>query len=141
MSPGRLWIKQGMHVQLPDQRGQSITMIGALSIHQGLIHTEAFAGSNTVDTFLPFIMRLKEKCKARPTIVVMDNLGSHKRPGIRASIEAAGASLLYLPPYSPDPSPIDMVFAMLTADLWQAISSTFALFSPEECSYYSVAAG
>jgi hypothetical protein len=38
-------------------------MIGALSIHSGLIHTEAFAGSNTVDTFLPFIMRLKEKCK------------------------------------------------------------------------------
>ena len=33
MSPGRLWIKQGMRVQLPDQRGQSITMIGALSIH------------------------------------------------------------------------------------------------------------
>jgi hypothetical protein len=45
MSPGRLWIKQGMRVQLPDQRGQSITMIGALSIHHGLIHTEAFAGS------------------------------------------------------------------------------------------------
>jgi DDE superfamily endonuclease len=77
MSPGRLWIKQGMRVQLPDQRGQSITMIGALSIHQGLINTEAFAGSNTVDTFLPFIMRLKEKCKERPTIVVMDNLSVH----------------------------------------------------------------
>ena len=65
MSPGRLWIKQGMRVQLPDQRGSSITMIGALSIHAGLIHTEAFAGSNTVDTFLPFLLRLKEKCRER----------------------------------------------------------------------------
>jgi hypothetical protein len=52
-------------------------MIGALSIHSGLIHTEAFAGSNTVDTFLPFILRLKEKCQGRPTIVVMDNLKVH----------------------------------------------------------------
>jgi hypothetical protein len=74
MSPGRLWIKQGMRVQLPDQRGQSITMIGALSMHQGLVHTVAFAGSNTVDTFLPFIVRLKAKCRGRPTTVVMDNL-------------------------------------------------------------------
>jgi hypothetical protein len=61
MSPGTLRINQCMRVQLPDQRGQSITMIRALSIHQGLVHTLAFAGSNTVDTFLLFIMRLKEK--------------------------------------------------------------------------------
>lgn len=56
-----------------------------------------------------------------------------------------------MPPYSPDPSPIEMVFAMLTADLraaarimgdlWQAISSNSALYSPEECSYYFAAAG
>jgi hypothetical protein len=52
-------------------------MIGALSIYHGHIHTEAFAGSNTVDTFLPFIMRLKEKCKERPTITVMENLKVH----------------------------------------------------------------
>ena len=58
---GGLWIKSGMRVQLPDQRGSSITIIGALSIHHGLIHTEAFAGSNTIDTFFPFTQRLKEK--------------------------------------------------------------------------------
>ena len=50
-------------------------------------------------------------------VVVMDNLGSHKRPGIRASIEAAGASLLYLPPYSPDFNPIENAFAKLKAML------------------------
>jgi hypothetical protein len=47
VSPGRLLIKQGMRVQLPEQRGKSITMIGALSVHQGLIHTETFSGTNT----------------------------------------------------------------------------------------------
>ncbi len=70
-------------MQLPDQRGQSITMIGALSVHQGLIHTEAFAGTNTVDTFLPFILRLKEKCRGRPTLVVMDNLKVHHSKALK----------------------------------------------------------
>ena len=46
-------------------------------------------------------------------IVVMDNLGSHKRPSIRAAIEAAGATLLYLPPYSPDFNPIEKAFSKL----------------------------
>ena len=58
-------------------------MIGALSIHSGLIHAEAFAGSNTADTFLPFIQRLKEKCRERPTIVVMDNLSVHHSKAIK----------------------------------------------------------
>lgn len=53
-------------------------------------------------------------------IVVMDNLGSHKRPGIRAAIEAVGASLLYLPPYSPDFNPIENAFAKLKAMLRKA---------------------
>jgi hypothetical protein len=63
-----------MRVQLQDQRRHSINMIEALSIHRGLINTEAFAGSNTVYTFLPLILWLKEKCCERATIVVMDNL-------------------------------------------------------------------
>jgi hypothetical protein len=58
-------------------------MIGALSIHQGLVHAEAFAGSNTVDTFLPFIMRLKAKCRGRPTTVVMDNLSVHHSKALK----------------------------------------------------------
>ena len=94
-----------MRVQLPDQRGQSITMIGALSIHQGLVHTVAFAGSNTVDTFLPFIMRLKEKCRGRPTTVVMDNLSAHKPAAITRLLREAGMDAWYLPPYSPDLNP------------------------------------
>ncbi len=56
--------------------------------------------------------------------VVMDNLSSHKGPKVRAMIEAAGASLLYLPPYSPDFNPIENAFAKLKALLRQAAART-----------------
>ena len=57
-------------------------------------------------------------------IIVMDNLGSHKDAGICASIEAAGASLLYLPPYSPGLNPIENTFSKLQALLCKAAERT-----------------
>lgn len=85
-------------------------------------------------------------------IVVMDNLGSHKGAGVRAAIEAAGASLLYLPPYSPDFNPIENAFAKLKAmlrkaaartveSLWNTIGRLINAFSPSECANYFAAAG
>lgn len=85
-------------------------------------------------------------------IVVMDNLGSHKGPGVRAAIEAAGARLLYLPPYSPDFNPIENAFAKLKAmlrraaertvdGLWNAIARIIDAFTPDECANYFAAAG
>jgi transposase len=82
----------------------------------------------------------------------MDNLGSHKVDGVRAAIEARGAQLLYLPPYSPDLNPIEQVFAKLKAilrsiaartvdDLWSAIGTALAAFSPDECANYFANAG
>ena len=57
-------------------------------------------------------------------IVIMDNLGSHKGAGVRGAIEAAGARLLYLPPYSPDFNPIENAFAKLKALLRKAAERT-----------------
>ena len=85
-------------------------------------------------------------------IVVMDNLGSHKGEGVRAAIEAAGASLLYLPPYSPDFNPIENAFAKLKAmlrkaaertveGLWNAIGRLIDQFTPQECANFFAAAG
>ncbi|MBL6459414.1 IS630 family transposase [Belnapia sp. T6] len=85
-------------------------------------------------------------------IVVMDNLGSHKGTGVRAAIEAAGASLLYLPPYSPDFNPIENAFAKLKAalrsaaertigGLWVSIGRIIETFTPAECANYFAAAG
>ena len=61
-APSRVWLKEGMRIELPNTRGQSITMIGAISTNRGLFHTYTFASTNNTDTFLPFIIKLKEKC-------------------------------------------------------------------------------
>ncbi len=85
-------------------------------------------------------------------IVVMDNLPAHKVSGVREAIEAAGASLMYLPPYSPDFNPIEMAFSKLKAflrkaaartitDLWDAIAQAIETFTPQECINYFAAAG
>lgn len=85
-------------------------------------------------------------------IVVMDNLGSHKGPAIAAAIEAAGASLLYLPPYSPDFNPIENAFSKLKAmlrkaarrsieGLWSTIGDLLDAFSPQECTNFFANAG
>jgi transposase len=84
--------------------------------------------------------------------VVMDNLGSHKGPGVGTAIEAAGARLLYLPPYSPDFNPIESAFAKLKAllrkaaarsveGLWAAIGTAVSAFTPQDCTNYFAAAG
>jgi transposase len=85
-------------------------------------------------------------------VVVADNLGSHKVAGVREAIEARGASLLFLPPYSPDLNPIEQVFAKLKAllrraeprtreTLWSAIGTTLDRFTPAECSNYLANSG
>jgi hypothetical protein len=73
-------------------------MIGALSLHRGLLHTEVFAGSNTIDTFLPFIVHLKEKCQGTSTIVVMDNLTVHHSKHLKAQFDDHQFISKYLPP-------------------------------------------
>jgi transposase len=85
-------------------------------------------------------------------IVVMDNLSSHKSADVEAAITSRGARLLFLPPYSPDLNPIEMVFAKLKTllrtaaertrdDLWQRIGSLIELFKPDECANYIRHAG
>ena len=85
-------------------------------------------------------------------IVVMDNLGSHKGAGVREAIEATGANLLYLPPYSPDFNPIENAFSKLKAllrkaaertvdGLWNTIGALLPAFTPQECANFFAAAG
>jgi transposase len=89
---------------------------------------------------------------AKGDIVVMDNLSSHKGPRVREMIEAAGASLLYLPPYSPDFNPIEMAFSKLKAllrkaaertipALWDVIGRLIDLVTPTEATNFFTAAG
>jgi transposase len=84
--------------------------------------------------------------------VIMDNLSSHKVAGVRSAIEAAGANLLYLPPYSPDLNPIEMAFSKLKSllrakalrtmdELWKALGPLSDTFSQSECVNYLRHAG
>jgi len=84
---------------------------------------------------------------SRGDVVIMDNLSSHKAPAVRAAIEAVGARLLFLPPYSPDFNPIEQAFSKLKAHLrkaaertihglWNAIGRILDLYSPTECANY-----
>ena len=81
----------------------------------------------------------------------MDNLSSHKGPRVSRLIKAAGASVLYLPPYSPDFNPIENAFAKLKAllrkagertveGLWTAVGRLVDMFTPSECANYFAAA-
>lgn len=82
----------------------------------------------------------------------MDNVSIHKVAGVREAIEARGATLFYLPPYSPDFNPIEQFFSKLKAllrkaaansiaSLWTAIASCLKEFSPRECAAYLANAG
>lgn len=109
----------------------------------GAINGEAFRAY--VEQFLAPTLRPGD-------VVIMDNLGSHKVAGIREAIEARGASLLYLPAYSPDLNPIEQSFAKLKAlirkraartrhALWDAIGMLLSQFAPQECANYFAQAG
>ena len=85
-------------------------------------------------------------------VVIMDNLPAHRIACVRATIEAKGARLRYLPPYSPDFNPIENAFSKLKAtlrrvaarsidDLWDAIRDALPSFTPHECANYFTAAG
>jgi transposase len=97
--------------------------------------------------FAPNVEQVLAPTLRRGDVVVLDNLAVHKQPELRAAIEAAGARIRFLPPYSPDFNPIEMAFAKLKAFLRAARPRTFdhvtaltaaalALFTPAECRNY-----
>jgi transposase len=103
-------------------------------------------------TFQAYVEQILVPTLAPGDIVIMDNLGSHKGQAIRDAIERAGATLLYLPPYSPDFNPIEQVFAKLKAmlrkaasrsleALWHTVGSLLSRFSDTECARYFRHAG
>ena len=102
--------------------------------------------------FLTYIEKILVPSLSEGDIVVMDNLPAHKVDGVRKPIEAANASLVYLPPYSPDLNPIEMAFAKLKAllrkaaartrdTLWDKIGEALNAFTPQECANYFKHAG
>ena len=98
-------------------------------------------------TFKAYVEQFLDPTLVAGDVVIMDNLGSHKGGPVRAAIERAGATLLYLPPYSPDLNRIEQLFAKLKAllrkaaarsldALWHAVGELLTRFKPSECANY-----
>ena len=115
--------------------------------HNGLTAPLALDGPMNGKTFRAYVEQFWVPTLQKDDVVIMDNLFRHKVPGIREAIENVGATLMYLPPYSPDLNPIEQIFSKFKAllrkaaartveALWNAIASTLDAFTPDECAAY-----
>jgi transposase len=145
--------KRGQRCRSPIPHGhwKTTTFTGALRL-EGMTAPMVLDGPMTGVAFLAYVEQVLVPSLQRGDVVIMDNLPAHRRPAVRVAIEAAGAKLLYLPPYSPDFNPIENAFAKLKAllrkaaartidGLWDAIRDTISQFTPDECRNYFTAAG
>jgi transposase len=108
---------------VPQNYGANVTMIAALS-PQGVEAVMTIDGSTDAEVFRAYVAHVLCPTLVPGDIVVMDNLRAHKVAGIRERIEACGAQLLYLPPYSPDLSPIEPCWSKLKTLLRAAQART-----------------
>ena len=118
----------------------------------GLIAPLVLDGPMNSTAFRAYVVQFLAPTLSPGDVVVMDNLAAHKVAGVREAIAAAGASILYLPPYSPDLNPIEQMFAKLKAllrkasartreTLWTIIGQLLHTFSPAECRNYFTNSG
>ncbi len=148
---GRAPRGQRLRVGVPHGHWKTTTFVAGLRA-SGLVAPFVLDGPINRDAFETYVARVLVNDLRSGDVVVMDNLSSHKGPRVREMIEAAGARLLYLPPYSPDFNPIENAFAKLKAllrkaaertleGLWTTIGQLLDAFTPNECANYIAAAG
>ncbi|NEP20241.1 MAG: IS630 family transposase [Leptolyngbya sp. SIO4C1] len=111
--------------QAPKNQGKNVTMIGALSWANGFIAPMTWQGGTDGLTFRTYIETVLVPELWEGACVVMDNFRSHHVEGIREAIEAVGAKLIYLPPYSPDFSPIENCWAKIKTRLRTYAARTY----------------
>ena len=137
--------------KVPHGHWQTTTVLAALRAHH-LTAPAVFDGPLDGPTCVAYVEQVLAPTLQPGDCVVLDNLACHKVAGVRHAIEAVGAQLLYLPPYSPDFNPIEQVFAKLkahlralaprtVAHLWAAVWPALAAISPAECANYVRHAG
>jgi len=120
---GRCRRGERLRVGVPHGHWKTTTFVGALTL-RGFIASWVLDGPINRDAFETYAQKVLVPELRPGDIVVMDNLSSHKGPRVREMIEAAGADLRYLPPYSPDFNPIENAFAKLKALLRKAAERT-----------------
>lgn len=136
---------------MPHGHWKTTTFVGALRL-TGMTAPMVLDGPMNGAWFLAYVQQVLAPTLRPGDIVIMDNLAAHKSMPVKDAIEAVGARLLFLPPYSPDLNPIENAFAKLKAllrkaaarsieQLWDAIARIIQTYSPHECANYFAAAG
>ena len=135
-----------LHDHTPCSHWETCTVIAALRL-EGVTAPAVFDGPIDTASFRAYVDQVLVPTLRPGDVVVLDNLAVHKHPDVRAAIEAVGAQLRFLPPYSPDFNPIELAFAKLKAFLRAARPRSFdqvtalmaialELFTPTECANY-----
>ena len=148
---GRCRRGERLRVGIPHGHWKTTTFVGALTL-RGFVAPFVLDGPINRLAFETYVDKVLVPDLRKGDVVIMDNIPSHKGPRVRELIEAVGADLLYLPPYSPDFNPIENAFAKLKAflrkaaertveGLWTAIGELIDLFTTEECRNFFAAAG
>jgi len=148
---GRCVRGERLRMAVPHGHRKTTTLIAGLRL-DGMVAPMVLDGPVNGDWFEAYVGQILLPALRPGDTVVMDNLSSHKRASIKAMIEAKGAALRFLPPYSPDFNPIEMAFSKLKAllrkaaertveGLWAAIGHFVDVFTPQECANYFEAAG
>jgi len=148
---GRALRGQRLRSGIPRGHWKTTTFVAGLRL-TGMVAPMVLDGPMNRPAFLAYVTQVLAPELKPGDVVILDNLPAHKGSRVRETIEAAGASLLYLPPYSPDFNPIENAFAKLKAllrkaaertvqGLWAAIGRLIDLFTPRECANYFTAAG
>ena len=144
---GRAPKGERLRAAIPHGHWKTTSFVAGLRL-EGLVAPFVFDGPINAVAFEAYVEQFLVPEFKPGDIVVMDNLSSHKRPKVAALIEAAGASLLCLPPYSPDFNPIEKLFAKFKALLRKAaerlrntIGECPDKSTPRECANYFEAAG
>ncbi len=136
---------------MPHGHWKTTTFTGALRLG-GMTAPMVLDGPMNRAAFQAYIEQVLVPTLHRGDTVIMDNLPAHKGAAVRQAIEAAGATLLYLPPYSPDFNPIENAFSKLKAflrkaaartidDLWDTVRDALPIFTTQDCASYFTAAG
>ena len=136
---------------VPHGHWKTTTFVGALRL-DGVAAPMTLDGAMTGAAFLAYVEQVLVPTLRPGDIVVMDNLPAHKPLAVREAIEAAGAEVRLLPPYSPDFNPIELAFTKIKAslkkaaartlpDLWDAIRNAIDAVTPTECANFFTACG
>ena len=139
------------HAAIPHGHWKTVTFVGGLTLG-GFIAPMVLDGPMDGAAFRAWCEQMLAPALRPGHLVIMDNLAAHKVAGVREVIEACGATLLYLPPYSPDLNPIENAFAKLKAyvrkvaartieALEAAAAEALKTFKPAECENFFAHAG